>query len=240
MCDPITLTSIALTGAGAASNYAALGDVAAARSGVLSAERGRQAALNAEGDKVNAQSLDRFTDFGTKKDARATQLSDYFKQPDGTTPTAPPAVMPTSNSTLVNNEVANKSGIAKAWTNQQGDALGKMRSFGDVLAEDNRGLARDSGSIAQLSGFKKGSADATAYELDNANNAGNGLAFLGNILGGLGKVGLSAGLSGGSSKIASMFGPGNPIQLASAGAPGTVGSFGTNFTGTGVNPFQIY
>jgi len=52
-------------------------------------------------------------------------------------------------------------------------------------------------------------------ELANANNAGNGLKGLGDILGGLGKVAMIAGL-----------GPANPFKQVSNMIPGTAGPFG--------------
>lgn len=241
MCDPLTIAGIAASAAGAAANYKALGDVAAARSGVLTAERQRQAGLDSEAAGVNSSSLGRFSNFGGDTESRAAALTDMYKNPNGTTVTPTPNLMPASNSEITNRDIASKSGIAKDYTNQQADALGRVRAFGDVLATDNRGLARDAITLGQIGGFKKGSSDATAYELDNANNAGNDAAFLGNVLGGVGKIGITAGLSGGSAKLASMFGSAPQVAGAPLNILPPVAQVGpqTVFP-AGASPFRTY
>ncbi|AAL44650.1 hypothetical protein EN41_19925 [Agrobacterium tumefaciens] len=61
-------------------------------------------------------------------------------------------------------------------------ALGRLRAFGDVLGENSRLQARDASQIGQIGGFKRGSSNVMAYELDAANQKGNGLKLFGDAL----------------------------------------------------------
>lgn len=214
--DPVTL---AILGGGASIASMFLNDKANsavndARAGVLNAERGRQAALDAEAKGVTDRSLGRYVNFDTGMADRAKTLSDFYRTPV-VTPNTPYtlAPLPPTSSDLVSREIANKSGIAANYVDNQADALGKLRSFGDYLGSIGRGVARDTGEVGQIGNFKKGSSAVTQYELDDANRAGNSYKFFGDLLGGLGKVGLTAGLSGSLA----------PTATASGGITGAAG-----------------
>lgn len=248
MCDPLTIGSAALMAAGTAASYSASQDVNNARDGVMTNERGRQNALNSEADTINKGSRDRYDGFAPQQDAKAKTLSDYFKGgavPNGTTPQTPaPSLMPASSSGVTTTEEGKKLGQAQTFSDQQGGALGKLRSFGDLFAADSRLQARDAGSVAQIGGFKAGSAGVVPYELLDANHAGDKTAFIGNLLQGAGKVGLGAGLSGGASSLASMFGgAGAPLSLAAPGVTNVASGAGTFLPPAATpafNPFRIY
>ncbi|WP_398468009.1 hypothetical protein [Tardiphaga sp.] len=197
--DPLTL---ALLGGGSTLiggwlNGSAQDKVNAARGEVLQAERGRQEGFDAETAAINDQSLKRFFNFGDQQDARAHQLSDYFKTPV-TTPNTPYtiAALPPSTSDLTNREIAAKSDLAKMFVNNQAEKLGALRSFGDLFGGIQRGVAQDGTAIGQIGGFKKGSNAVTQLELDNANRAGNAEKMWADIATGLGKVGMTAALAG--------------------------------------------
>lgn len=93
-------------------------------------------------------------------------------------------------------EEAKQRGQATAFANQQGQALGKLRAFGDVLGSISRDQARDAGTIGQIGGFKRGSSNIVPLELDQANQAGAGFNMLGDVLGLGGSLALGKGLSG--------------------------------------------
>ena len=93
-------------------------------------------------------------------------------------------------------EEAKQRAAAKDYTDKQGAALGNLRAFGDLLGSIGRLQARDAGQIGQIGGFKRGSSNATSLELDAASHKGDGLKLFGDVLGGLGTLGMSAGLSG--------------------------------------------
>lgn len=249
MCDPLTIGSAALMAGGTAANYMASKDVSGARDTVMGNERQRQLALNAEADTVNKGSRDRYDGFAPKQDAKAATLADYFKggvaPNSGATPTAAPSVMPASSSNITVAEEGKKLGQAQDFSDKQGTALGKLRSFGDLFAADNRLQARDAGSVAQLGGFKVGSAGVVPYELEDANHAGDKTKFIGDILSGVGKIGLGAGLAGGGTSLASMFGgAGAPLSLAApgvvTGGAGAAGQILPAASAQAFNPFRIY
>lgn len=253
MCDPLTATSAVITAAGAASSYAgaqetykASKEVGAARDQVVSAERQRQLALNAEGDAVNKTARDRYDNIDVQNDAKAKTLSDYFKGggvPGGSAPTPAPSLVPVSNSGITVAEEGKKLGQAQDFSDKQGDALGKLRSFGDLFAGLNRSQARDAGTVAQLGGFKTGSAGVVPYELADANHAGDKTKFLGDLLSGAGKIGITAGLSGAGAGLSGLFAPAAPLSLAAPGVATTAGTVGQVLPAAATpafNPFRIY
>jgi hypothetical protein len=225
--EPISL------GIGAAStlasmfmNSAAQSQVDDARNAVIQKNRGQQAALDAEAKGATDQSLGRFSNFGAGMDADASRLSDFYKTPI-TTPTTPNtiAALPASTNDYVNREIGTKGGIADAFVAHNADTLGKLRSFGDMFGNISRAQAGDTQKIGQLGSFKAGDTAVTNIALDNANRAGNTDAAIGNILGGLGKVGLTAGLS---------------AKLAPAAGAAAVPVPQNNIFTTGATPFSNY
>lgn len=232
MCDPLTIGGALLTVGGAAANYAAQSAVQSARNDVMGAERIRQQALDHEADALNAGARDRYNDIGQQTADKAQSLGDMFTtqpQVTGGSPVQPNDVMPASTSAATNSAIVNRDNTAKAFTTQQGKALGNLRSFGDVLGGISRDQAEDAMKVGQIGGFKQGSANVEQLELANAANAGSGLGFLGDILGGAGKVGVTAGLSGGS--FGKLFGA--APKVAAAGAAGA-------FPVAGAAPFNTY
>lgn len=236
--DPITL---ALLGGGSTILGGLFGSSAqdkvdAARNQVIQDERARQAALSGEASGVNDQSLGRYNNFDTQQTAKAAQLADLFKTPVVTPNTAlTTAPLPPIGSNQVQREVDNKTGIAQDYVDHQGDSLAKLRSFGDLFGGIQRGQARDAGQIGQLGDFKKGSTAVEQLELDNANRAGNGDKFFSDLLGGLGKVGLTAGLSGALAPIAGLTAAGG---ISGAVGPTSVG--GAALVGAGTAPSSIF
>lgn len=198
--DPLTLALLggASTLGSMFFNNQAQSQVDAARNAAIQNNRGQQSALDTEAKGVTDKSLGRFSNFGAGMDADATRLADFYKTPV-TTPTTPNtiAALPASTNDYVNREIGTKGGIADAFVAHNADTLGKLRSFGDVMGNISRAQAGDTQAVGQIGNFKAGDTAVTNIALDNANRAGNTDAQIGNILGGLGKVGLTAGLSHG-------------------------------------------
>lgn len=197
MCDPFTITGIALTGASMAANAAAQSRVQKARDDALAAERIRQRGFDQEADALNLQSQNRYEDFQGKQDEKAQSLGDYFTQQQVAEPAAAQS-MPATSSNIAVKEESKQRGKARDFTNQVGLALGDLRSFGDLLGDTSRLQARDASLVSQLGGFKRGSSEVVPYELEAANQKGAGLRFLGDILGGVGGLATNAGLGGSS------------------------------------------
>lgn len=190
---PLTIGGAAAATIGSMfANNAASKKVDQARTGVLNAERQRQAGFDAENDVFNTGAQNRYVGFGDQQAARGRELGDYFAAPS---PTGGPGVsLPAPSSDLISGEIAKQNGIAQMFSDQQAGALGNLRSFGDVLGGISRLQGQDAGRIAQINNFKRGSSGVTALELEQANEAGKKQKLLGDILGGSAKVGLTAGL----------------------------------------------
>lgn len=198
------LTSLFLLGGSTLLNTIAANKQNAARDAALGAERQRQKQLDAEAAALNNQSRERYTDFeGQQADAGA-QLGDYFtKAPQsaeaamGEANVSAAGVMPSATNDIVTQEIAKQTGRAKAFTDQQGTARGNLRAFGDLLGGISLDQARDAGQVAQIGGFKAGSSGVLPYELDAAARKGAGLQLFGDLLGGIGSIGLNAGITQG-------------------------------------------
>jgi hypothetical protein len=238
MCDPISIGGAVLTLGSLAANSAASGQVADARNDALAAERIRQQGFDKQSQALNAQSQDRYKDFGGQQDKKAGELADFYKGETASAVEGAPQAMPASSSNVTVREQGVQKGKADAFNNQQADALGGLRSFGDVMGGIGRLQARDASQIGQIGGFKRGSSNLLPLDLDAAQSAAGGLGTLGDILGGAGQLGISAGLGGAGSGL---FGGGAPtvtgkaLPFAQAGAkvPGGASTFG-------FNPYSIY
>lgn len=178
-------------------NNSAQEKVDAARNAAIQQNRQQQAALDTEAKGITDKSLGRFSNFGTQLSNKASELGSYFNTP-AAAPTDPYliAALPASTNDVVNREIANKKAIATAFGQQQGTARGNLMSFGDLMGNIGRGQAQDAQAVGQLGNFKQGDTAVTNIALDNANRAGNTDAAIGNLLGGVGKVALTAGFSG--------------------------------------------
>jgi len=159
------------------------------------------------------------------------------------------AALPPVASDQVQREVNTKNDIANAYVNHQADSLGKLRSFGDLFGGINRGVAQDTQQVGQIGNFKKGSTAVEQLELDNANRAGNAEKMWADIAGGLGKVGLTAGLSGFMAPAASVaadgsiLGAAGPTSVGGAPLVGQAARFippAPNLFSTGTSPFLTY
>jgi hypothetical protein len=193
MCDPMTLIGVATTLGGTAMNYAAQSRVQEARDDALAAERIRQRALDQEANAVNDTSRDRYKKFDKKQDRTAGGLQKYFTKQEVREP-AKEAALPSSSSNITVAEERKQRASAQDFTNRTGEALGTLRSFGDLLGQKSLLQARDAGTVGQIGGFKAGSSNVLPLELDEASHAGDGLRLFADITGGLGGLALSKGL----------------------------------------------
>lgn len=241
MCDPLSIGGALLTVGSLAANSAASGQVADARNDALAAERIRQQGLQQETDALNAQSQDRYKDFSGQQDKKGGELADFYKQESADAVQGAPQALPASSSNVTVQEQGKQGAKSKKFNDQQADALGGLRAFGDVMGGIGRLQARDASQIGQLNGFRRGSSNILPLELDAANSAGSGLGTIGDILGGAGQLGISAGLSGAGTGL---FG-GGPTPLVSGlgkgAAAGTkLAPSAASFSLGGVNPYSIY
>ena len=207
MALPLLLLSMGLSAGSALANSAANNAVSGARNKVFGDERTRQNALDAEIGALNTGARARYAGFGGQMADTGVGLGDYLK----TRVTDAPGMMPGGDN-LVASELAKARAGAQAFTDQQSGARADMRSFGDLLGQISRGQSRDIGQIAQLGGFKRGSAGIVPVELDQASHAGDNMKLLADLLGGAANItgSMNAGniSKTGGSQIAQMFGLG--------------------------------
>lgn len=204
ICDPLTIAGIGLSVGSVAANTMAQSKVQKARDDALAAERIRQRGYDQETDALNAQSRDRYKDFAGQQDQKAQQLGDYFagqKIEQGSANQAAAQEMaastvPQSSSNLVVAEEGKQKQKATDYAEAQGQALGNLRAFGDLMGDIGRKQARDASEIGQINSFKRGSSAVLPYELEAANSKGSGMKLFGDLLGMAGNVTTAAGLSG--------------------------------------------
>lgn len=204
MCDPVTLTGLALTAGSTVVNTIAANKAASAREDVLAAERIRQGQLDREADALNTRSQDRYEGVEGKQEAKARDLSEFFSGPNtaGEANDAAASVMPSDTADITVREMQKQTGAAQDFTGKQAASLANLRSFGDMLGDNARLQARDASLIGQVGGFKRGSSGITPLELDAANQKGAGLRFFGDLLGGVGSLATIYGLTrGGATPI---------------------------------------
>lgn len=235
MCDPATLTGLALTAGSTVVNTIAANKVAAAREDVLAAERIRQGQLDKEAAALNTQSQDRYQNAEGQQTAKARDLSEFFTAPNtaGEANDSAASVMPSDTSDITVREMAKQTGAAKDFTGEQAQRLATLRSFGDMLGDNARFQARDAGLIGQIGGFKRGSSNVTPLELDTANQKGAGLQLFGDLLAGAGSLATIYGLTRGGATP--LFG-----AKAAATAPGSLAPASSPFPRPRPNSATLY
>ncbi len=169
----------------------------------MAAERIRQTAFDQQAQALNTESQDMYGGFQDDQAAKSTELGDYFADQKIEAASADAAategqgVIPTGSNVTVAEE-SKQRGKADAYGGRQARALGNLRAFGDVLAEDSRQQARNASEVGQIGGFKRGSANVLPLELEAANSAGAKAQMFGDILNLGGSLALNKGLSGGA------------------------------------------
>lgn len=210
MCDPITLTGIALTAGSMFANNRAASQVNRARESAISAENARQAQLDREAAALNAQSRNRYDNFTGGQGEKAKELGDFLtaqSQPVQDAGAAAEPVLPRSASNIVVAEEGKQRGEARAFGRQQDASLAQLRSFGDFLGAISRDQATDAQRIGTIGGFMRGSQGVLPLELEAANQAGGKWSTLGTVLGTAGSIATMAGLSGATFGGAAAGGP---------------------------------
>jgi hypothetical protein len=205
----LTIAGVALTGAGYVAQNQGARAASRARDSALAAERTRQAGLDQQAAALNTQSQDRYQNFEGKQDERRGELAEFFTQGSAQAAPETQGIVPASDNNVVVREVANQRQQQRAATDKQGEALANLRSFGDLLGETGRLQGRDAAQIGQIGGFKRGSNNVLALELNAAQNAGAGARGLGEALQGIGGLAIQGGLRGpgaGGLNIGSPFG----------------------------------
>jgi hypothetical protein len=227
----LTIAGVALSGLSAGANSLAQSQVQKARDGAMAAESVRQRRLDQEAAARNAHAQGQYENVEQQQGERKQELADYYKtQTAAPVDKTGPVAMPATSSNVTVQATDKAKTQAKAFTDQQGEALGGLRSFGDLIGTLSRGTARDAGYIGQIGGFKKGSSAVLPHELEAANGKGSNMKLFGDVLGGLGKITMAAGLSTPDPTKANF--------VPNAASPYAYGSGGYTGMGPFLNPGQ--
>lgn len=200
---PLPLLALALTAGGTVAHASADNQSARARSAALDAERTRQRGMEQRQQNLAQGSQDEMARFTEDQDQRKMDLTQFYEAPlAGDANVTAGMIAPEGTSSITTRELQTQSGNASQRASENAANLASMRSFGDLLGDRMRGMGRASGEIDQLTGFRRGSSDANAFELDAASMQGGNKRLLGDLLKGSGAV-----LGG----YSSMAGAGNPV-----------------------------
>lgn len=203
----------AASAASMAANSSAQGAISGARTGVFNSDYGQQEGFQNQIDNVNTKSQNLFSTAPADMAAKTSDVANFYKSTGGVAPQSGPitGTLPGQSSDILTQDAGRQNGKVAAYTGQQEGALAAMRGLGDTLSGDSRGVALNNANAGVLQSDKSGVASLLPVELANANNAGNSDKMLGDILGGLGKVAMTYGLSGsgGASKPTSFYDPTN-------------------------------
>jgi hypothetical protein len=227
MCDPITLLAVAATAASTGANYISNQQVQSARSDAYAAERIRQQSLDREAQAINDQSRDRYNEFENEQGQRSGDLADYYNtvQNQVVNPAGAPAETATNANagSVVAQEFGKQAAATNAFNQSQAEAQGRVSSFADLFGDKMRLQGRDAASIGQIGKFKQGWASIFPMAMEAANEKGQGWKLAGDVLGGLGSIGLAYGLrapaaaaSAASGSIANTAGPSIAQMITSA------------------------
>ncbi|SFI05829.1 hypothetical protein [Methylobacterium brachiatum] len=243
MCDPLTIAGAALTAGGIAANSIGASQAAAASSRAYNAERQRQAQLRQEAAQVQQHANSLYENFAGKQADRASDLTAYLRgnqlPAQGSAQTTVEA--PATGSNITTQGEASQRASADRYASQQAGALADMRSFGDLLGTNALAQGRDAGRIGQIGNFMRGSATVLPIELNAASHAGDTAKLVGGIAGGLGKVGIAAGING--STLGGLFGAADTgsnvaTSLPTMAASG-MGSIANAYAGLPIAPMTL-
>lgn len=193
-------------------NSSAQGQIQGARTSAVNGNVSQQQTFDNGIQANNAKSADLFSGTPAAMASKAGDIANFYKSTGGGAPQsgATTGKIPGTSSDILTQDADRQNAKVDAYTGQQQGASAKLRSLGDTLAGDSRGVAINNANNGILQSEKAGTAGLLPIELANANNAGNGDKTLGDIFGGLGKVAMTYGLSGGGPKsVAGMYDPVN-------------------------------
>lgn len=201
-------------------NSSAQDQVNHARSQAIQNELAQQSALQGQANSANTADIGTYNDIAGQRAADTTRFGNLISAASATPSSGLPAVsLPKASSPLVAGDEQKQLANANAYATQQGQALVNLRSFGDVMGERQRGTAENAQNLAQIASFMKGDASVLPYQLDAANQAGNGLKTFADILKGGGSLATGYGLQGSYNPLGSTI-PGGAATTTAL--PGTM------------------
>jgi flagellar capping protein FliD len=202
MCLPVlAIAGLAAMAGGAGLNYLGQQKADHALSHTFNKERSRQQEFEAE---QNAKFQDSLNSTANVADPAAEAAAAARRTQALTAATksvaAPGMFMPGSSSApaVVNAEATAAGKRADTRTSALAAALGSLGGMGDLMQANNIDIAHNSGDIAQIGGFKRGSLDVLQSEMDAAKRKGSTLRTLGGLAQSIGQAMLSGGAGAGA------------------------------------------
>ncbi len=211
MCDPVSLTALALTVGGSALQYRSEQDRRRDMQRLNRGETERQNAFYAESKKYldDSQSLYDKDKVDADMLAAADSRQQQYAEADRQAPRAnekPVGAM--GGNQVVNEAFARALADATQKAAQQGAARSELASFGDVMGNNAIAAGRNSGNIGMIGSFTRGSVDALGQELaarasrqSRTGTAGNLLTALGSAVAGSGASNFNQLFGGTAGKI---------------------------------------
>lgn len=163
----------------------------------------------ARSNAINEQARNRYANFTGDMAAAGKDLGSYFSSAAQSGAPSPGVVaVPTiggPDSPAVAAERAKQMGLAKAFTDQQGAALGNLRSFDTTMGTANRNVGRDA-QLLERNLTQAGQAldqnlmaqrnvmNLLPQQMADAQNAGSGWGTVADLMRGGGKVALGYGM----------------------------------------------
>lgn len=180
MAIPLLLPLLFAAGS-AGLNYAAANKVDSAQAGAMSRERYRQKELDDQSFALNRQSRERYDDVNGKQAETGSNLAEMFREVQNEQPSIEMPTAPATDNVVVANRNAASSDKAQQQVDERADNLANFRSFADMFGGIGRGVARDTGELGTIAGFKRGSQGVLPLELDAAAQKGQGLRMLADV-----------------------------------------------------------
>jgi hypothetical protein len=190
MCDPVTLTGLALTAGSTLMSQRASGQVANARNSASAAEAARQ-------QDLQRQSIANFdnTSAGFTRQAqderladvtadRGTSLAANIMPATSASAIALPGSAPKVVSDNLGKQLSNAIGEGKSYAQR----LGSLGAFNEAQFGNNQALARGAQDTSRLANFSSGSSGILPLELNAANQAGAKTGMFADLLGAAGGV----------------------------------------------------
>jgi len=208
MCDPITMTALALTAAGTAAQYQGARQAKKAMNAAAGAESQRQAKLRGEADALFQDSLSK-----QGSESQVQRLADIVKERqagvDENASVAPVANIPVINGApnIVADETAAAVNQGNVRASDEAKAKATLAAFGDLQLGNALANARAGSKQSQLANFMGGSQAVLGSELQAASRRGDKMKMIGDLLSTAGQItgmyGVGKALSAGSAAASS-------------------------------------
>lgn len=227
MCDPVTLTAVALVGAGTAAQAEGQGQARHAAKGAVADESKRQGVIReksyaSEGDTLSG--MGRPVQDQLQGNAERARGAAYTAPISGRGPNAPtPFVSPFAGSNpAIAGEFARTGGIQQSKSLGEALAKAKLDSYGDANFATDIRTGRNAQDIGFNSNEARESNAVLPYELEAAKRKGAGMRALGDVL-------TLAGAAVGMGAGAGMFGGGAGATTVGSDFGGAAFKGGTAF-----------